>query len=124
MAIQAIHQATQRGRISTSNAAIVLMVLEDGQPVSAMARKLKLTAGAVKTHFQPAPRAHENTAAFARPRHIFDRQSTLECSNGWQPTWKFHPCGFTWTRVDQPKSGTEVAQFTKNGIHQNAPLAS
>ena len=50
MAIQAIHQATQCGRISTSNAAIVLMVLADGQPVSAMAKKLKLTPGAIYYH--------------------------------------------------------------------------
>jgi hypothetical protein len=50
MAIQAIHQATQRGSISTSNAAIVLMVLEDGQPVSTMAKKLKLTPGAIYYH--------------------------------------------------------------------------
>ena len=50
MAIQAIHQATQRGRISTSNAAIVLMVLQDGQPVSRIAKKLKLTRGAIHYH--------------------------------------------------------------------------
>jgi hypothetical protein len=50
MAIQAIHQATQGGRISTSNAAIVLMVLQDGQPVSSIAKKLKLTSGAIHYH--------------------------------------------------------------------------
>ncbi len=50
MAIEAIHQATQRGRISTSNAAIVLMILEDGQTVSALAKRLRLTKGAVYHH--------------------------------------------------------------------------
>jgi len=40
----------QRGSISTSNAAIVLMVLEEGQPVSTMAKKLKLTPGAIYYH--------------------------------------------------------------------------
>lgn len=50
MAIQAIHKATQHGRISTSNAAIVLMILEDGQTVSTMAAKLKLTRGAIYHH--------------------------------------------------------------------------
>lgn len=50
MAIQAIHQATQRGSISTSNAAIVLMVLQDGYAVSTIARKLKLTTGAIHYH--------------------------------------------------------------------------
>lgn len=52
MAIQAIHQATQRGRITTSNAAIVLMVLQDGQPVSKIATKLKLTSGAIRYHIK------------------------------------------------------------------------
>jgi DNA-binding CsgD family transcriptional regulator len=50
MAIQAILQATQSGVISTSNAAIVLMALEDGQPVSTIARRLKLTTGAIYYH--------------------------------------------------------------------------
>jgi DNA-directed RNA polymerase specialized sigma24 family protein len=50
MAIQAIHQATQRGRISTSNAAVVLMVLQDGQPVGRIAKKLNLTRGAIHYH--------------------------------------------------------------------------
>lgn len=50
MAIQAIHKATQRGSISTSNAAIVLMVLQDGQPVGRIAKKLKLTRGAIHYH--------------------------------------------------------------------------
>lgn len=50
MAVEAIHQATQCGRISTSNAAIVLMVLQDGQPVSRIAKKLKLTRGAIHYH--------------------------------------------------------------------------
>lgn len=50
MAIQAIHQATQRGNISTANAAIVLMVLQDGYAVSTIARKLKLTTGAIHYH--------------------------------------------------------------------------
>lgn len=50
MATQAIHQATQCGRISTSNAAIVLMVLQDGEPVSSLAKKLNLTSGAIRYH--------------------------------------------------------------------------
>lgn len=50
MAIQAIHQATQHGRISSTNAVIVLMVLQDGQPVSAIAKKLSLTSGAIHYH--------------------------------------------------------------------------
>ena len=50
MAIQAIHQATQRGSISTSTAAIVLMVLQDGHAVSTIARKLKLTTGGIHYH--------------------------------------------------------------------------
>jgi hypothetical protein len=50
MAIQAIHQATKSGVISTSNAAIVLMALEDEQPVSTIAKRLKLTTGAVYYH--------------------------------------------------------------------------
>lgn len=50
MAVQAIHQATQRGCISPSNAAIVLMVLQDGQPLSSIAKRLKLTSGAIHYH--------------------------------------------------------------------------
>jgi hypothetical protein len=50
MAIKAIHKATKHGSISTSNAAIVLMVLRDGHAVSTIARKLKLTSGAVHYH--------------------------------------------------------------------------
>lgn len=50
MAIQAIHQATQRGSISTSNAAIVLMVLQDGHAVSTIAQKLNLTTGGIHYH--------------------------------------------------------------------------
>lgn len=50
MAIQAIHKATKHGRISTSNAAIVLMVLQDGQTVGTIAKKLKLTSGAIHHH--------------------------------------------------------------------------
>ena len=50
MVIQAIHQATQRGRISTTNAAVALLVLQDGQPVSSIAKKLGLTRGAIHYH--------------------------------------------------------------------------
>ncbi len=47
MAIQAIHQATQHRRISMSNAAIALMVLQDGQSIGAIAKKLNLSRGAI-----------------------------------------------------------------------------
>lgn len=50
MAIQAIHQATHQGHITLSNAAIVLMVLESGQPVSDIARRLQMTVGAIYYH--------------------------------------------------------------------------
>ena len=46
MAIQAIHQATQCGHISTTNAAIVLMVLQDGHAVSTIARDCRQHRGA------------------------------------------------------------------------------
>jgi DNA-directed RNA polymerase specialized sigma24 family protein len=47
MAVQAIHQATQHRRISMSNAAIALMVLQDGQSIGAIAKKLNLSRGAI-----------------------------------------------------------------------------
>lgn len=47
MVLQAIAQAKQSGRISATNADIVLMVLEDGQTVAQVAEKRQLTRGAV-----------------------------------------------------------------------------
>jgi hypothetical protein len=51
MAIQAIHQATHKGQITPANAAIVLMVLEDGYGVSTIARSLNLGKGTIYYHF-------------------------------------------------------------------------
>ncbi len=50
MALEALHKATMGGRISTSNAAIVLMVLRDRHSVSQIAKNLNLTRGAVHYH--------------------------------------------------------------------------
>lgn len=78
MAIQAIHQATQGGRISTSNAAIVLMVLQDGQPVSSIAKKLKLTSGAIHYHLNqvraalPAIVANIEEPSFCAKPNVFE----------------------------------------------------
>ncbi len=51
MAIQAIHQATHKGQITPANAAIVLMVLEDGYGVSTIARRLNLGKGTIYYHY-------------------------------------------------------------------------
>lgn len=78
MAIQAIHQATQRGSISTSNAAIVLMVLQDGHAVSTIARKLKLTSGAIHYHLNqvraalPAIVANIEEPGFCSKPNVFE----------------------------------------------------
>lgn len=77
MAVQAIHRATQRGSISTSNAAIVLMVLQDGQPVSAIARKLKLTSGAIHYHI--------NQVRAALPAIVADMEEPGFCSKTSEP---------------------------------------
>jgi hypothetical protein len=73
MAIQAILQATQSGVISTSNAAIVLMALEDGQPVSTIAKRLKLTTGAVYYHI--------NQVRAVLPSIVADIEEPGFCSN-------------------------------------------
>lgn len=84
MAIQAIRQATQRGRISTSNAAIVLMVLQDGQPVSSIAKKLKLTSGAIHYHL--------NQVRAALPSIVANVEEPGFCSKSSDPEehlWRF-----------------------------------
>jgi hypothetical protein len=72
MAVQAIHRATQRGSISTSNAAIVLMVLQDGHAVSTIARKLKVTSGAIHYHI--------NQVRAALPAIVADMEEPGFCS--------------------------------------------
>lgn len=50
MAINAISEAAKSERITPANAAIVLMILQDGLSVVAIAKKLGLTRGAVYQH--------------------------------------------------------------------------
>ncbi len=73
MAIQAILRATQSGVITTSNAAIVLMALEDGQPVSSIAKRLKMTPGAVYYHI--------NQVRAVLPSIVSDIEEPGFCSN-------------------------------------------
>ncbi|MFN4874182.1 MAG: hypothetical protein ACK40T_09165 [Akkermansiaceae bacterium] len=47
MVLSAIKQAIRSGRISSTNATIVLMILNDGQSTSEIAKNLKVTRGAV-----------------------------------------------------------------------------
>jgi len=73
MAILAIHQATQRGSISTSNAAVVLMILQDGHAVSTIAQRLKLTNGGIRYHI--------NQVRAALPAIVANIEEPGFCSN-------------------------------------------